>query len=85
MLQTLKEIFDDFNKKLITINKFRILRIKNKNFYFFKKKIQRIDFNFIYDDETFMTKIIHKLHSIFQRLIVIEFSTKNVYNLTKQC
>ena len=32
-----------------------------------------------------MTKMIHKLHFIFQRLIVVEFLTKSVYNLTKQC
>ena len=29
--------------------------------------------------------MIHKLHFIFQRLIVVEFFAKSVYNLTKQC
>ena len=31
----LKEIFDDFNKKLTVINEFRVLRIKNKDFHIF--------------------------------------------------
>ena len=35
MLIILKEMFDDFNKKLTIINEFRVLRIKNKIFYIF--------------------------------------------------
>ena len=35
MLITLKEMFDDFNKKLTIINEFRALRIKNKKFHIF--------------------------------------------------
>ena len=85
MFEILNEIFDNFNKKLTAINKFRILRIKNKNTHFFWEEFQRTVFNFIYYDEILMTKMIHKLHSTFQRLIVVEFSTKSVYNLTKQC
>ena len=32
-----------------------------------------------------MIEMIHKFHSIFQRLIVVEFQIENVYDLTKQC
>ena len=32
-----------------------------------------------------MIEMIHKLHSIFQRLIVVESQVENVYELTKQC
>ena len=32
-----------------------------------------------------MIEIIHKFHSIFQRLIVVESQVENVYELTKQC
>ena len=35
MLEILREVFDDFNRKLTAINEFRILRMKNKNFHFF--------------------------------------------------
>ena len=35
MLQTLKNVFDDFNRKLIVINEFRVLRMSDKNFHFF--------------------------------------------------
>ena len=35
MLQTLKNVFDDFNRKLIVINEFRTLRMSDKNFHFF--------------------------------------------------
>ena len=32
-----------------------------------------------------MTKMIHKLHSKLQRLIMIKNQVANIYNLTKQC
>ena len=32
-----------------------------------------------------MIKMIHKLYSKFQRLIMIENQIANIYNLTKQC
>ena len=32
-----------------------------------------------------MIEMIHKFHSIFQRLIVVESQVENVYELTKQC
>ena len=32
-----------------------------------------------------MIEMIYKFHSIFQRLIVVEFQIENVYELTKQC
>ena len=35
MLNAMKMIFDDFNRKLTIINEFRILRISDKNFYTF--------------------------------------------------
>ena len=35
MLNAMKMIFDDFNRKLTIINKFRILRISDKNFHTF--------------------------------------------------
>ena len=35
MLITLKEMFNDFIRKLTIINKFRALRIKNKDFHIF--------------------------------------------------
>ena len=35
MFVILKEMFDDFNKKLTIINEFRALRMKNKSFYIF--------------------------------------------------
>ena len=35
MLNVMKIIFDNFNRKLTIINEFRILRISDKNFYTF--------------------------------------------------
>ena len=35
MLVILKEMFDDLNRKLTTINEFRVLRTKDKNFHIF--------------------------------------------------
>ena len=35
MLNVMKMIFDDLNRKLTIINEFRILRISNKNFHTF--------------------------------------------------
>ena len=35
ILITLKEMFDDLNRKLTIINEFRALRIKEKNFHIF--------------------------------------------------
>ena len=35
MLNVMKMIFDDLNQKLTIINKFRILRMNDKNFYTF--------------------------------------------------
>ena len=35
MFVILQEMFDDFNKKLIVINEFRALRMKNKDFHIF--------------------------------------------------
>ena len=32
-----------------------------------------------------MIEMIHKFHSTFQRLIVVESQVENVYELTKQC
>ena len=62
MLVILKKMFDDFNKKLTIINEFRVLRMKNENFYIFRVEFQRIFFSLNYVDDVFMTKIIHKLH-----------------------
>ena len=85
MLNAIKMIFDDFNQKLTIIKKFRILRMNDKNFHTFWAKFQRIIFNFNYDDKTLIIEMIHKFHSIFQRLIAVEFQIENVYELTKQC
>ena len=35
MLQTLKDVFDDFNRKLTVINEFRALRMSDKDFHSF--------------------------------------------------
>ena len=35
MLNAMKMIFDDFNRKLTIINEFQILRMNDKNFYTF--------------------------------------------------
>ena len=35
ILNVMKIIFDDFNRKLTIINKFRVLRMNDKNFYTF--------------------------------------------------
>ena len=85
ILQTLKNVFDDFNRKLIVINEFRALRMSDKNFYFFWAEFQRISVDLNYNENTLMTKMIHKLHSKLQRLIMIEHQIANIYNLTKQC
>ena len=45
MLITLKEMFDDLNRKLTIINEFRVLRIKNKDFHIFWLESQRISFD----------------------------------------
>ena len=42
MLQTLKNVFDDFNRKLIVINEFRVLRMSDKNFHFFKQNFNEL-------------------------------------------
>ena len=85
MLQTLKNVFNNFNRKLIVINEFRALRMSDKNFHFFWAEFQRISFDLNYNENTLMTKMIHKLHSKLQRLIVIKNSITNIYDLTKQC
>ena len=82
MFVILKEMFNDFNKKLTIINEFRALHIKIKNFYIFWAKFQRISFGLNYVDDVFMTKIIHKLYNRIQRFIAIVFKIKNIYELT---
>ena len=42
MFVILKKMFNDFNKKITIINEFRVLRIKNKNFYIFWTKFHQI-------------------------------------------
>ena len=85
MLNAIKMIFNDFNRKLTIINEFRILRMSDKNFHTFWAKFQQIIFNLNYNDKTLMIEMIHKFHLTFQRLIVVELSVENVYELTKQC
>ena len=85
MLQTLKNVFNDFNRKLIVINEFRVLRLSDKNFHFFWAEFQRISFDLNYNENTLITKMIHKFYSKLQRLIIIENQVTNIYNLTKQC
>ena len=41
VLKTLKNVFNNFNRKLIVINEFRVLRMKNKNFYFFQQNLNK--------------------------------------------
>ena len=85
MLETLREIFDDPNRKLTAINEFRSLRMGDKDFHSFWGEFQRIAFNLTYDDETLMTEMIHKLHPTLQRLVVVGPPAKSVYDLAKQC
>ena len=85
MLEALREIFDDPNRKLTAINEFRALRMGDKDFHSFWGEFQRIAFNLTYDDETLMTEMIHKLHPTLQRLVVVGPPAKSVYELAKQC
>lgn len=84
MLDTLKKKFDDFNRKFIAINKFRALRMRYKDFHFFWAEFQRITFDLNEIDNALMAKIIHKLRLSIQRLISVEVSAKNIYELSKQ-
>ena len=85
MLLTLKEVFDDPNRKLTAINEFRALRMGDKDFHTFWAEFQRISFDLNYADDVLMTEMIHKLHNRIQRSIAIAPEAKNIYELAHQC
>ena len=72
MLQTLKKLFNNFNRKLTIIKRVSYFAYKKQRFSFFWAKFQRISFDFNYNKNTFIIKIIHKLRWKFQRLIMIK-------------
>ena len=83
IVEDLRRMYDDSNRRLTAINALREFRMKRDNFTDFWTKFQRLTAELKYSDDHLREKFIYKLPPLYQKHLSIEFDrTPNLYNLT---
>ena len=82
IVENLRRMYGDSNRRLTAVNFLRGLRMKGNNFIEFWAEFQRLTAELEYSDEHLREEFIHKLSPLYQKHLSVEFDkTPDLYDL----